>query len=177
MQTMKIWKEKTRIHILLYGSSKQLRLRRCLLYDFVDYSGFWKGDWELGGPYSTVSGIHTTSRSLWDIRTRDRVRKTMASRPTFYRVVPKLLSGFMQKKSELNIPLVTNVHHEISEVAISELCWTNSVNAAISLGFCIQESLGLPWAFLGVPLTELGTRLTFLCDLCQNCASLMRICA
>ena len=25
----------------------------------------------------------------------------------------------------------------------------------------MQESLGLPWAFLGVPLTELGTRLVF----------------
>ena len=32
---------------------------------------------------------------------------------------------------------------------------------AISLGFCIQESLGLPRAFFGVPLTELGTRLIF----------------
>ena len=29
--------------------------------------------------------------------------------------------------------------------------------------------------FLGVPLTELGTRLIFLCVLCQNCASLMHV--
>ena len=36
---------------------------------------------------------------------------------------------------------------------------------AISVGFCVQESLGLPWAFLGVPLTELGTPLMFLCVL------------
>ena len=42
----------------------------------------------------------------------------------------------------------------------------------ITLGFCIQESLGLPWAFLGVPLTELGTRsIFFMRPLLKLCVS------
>ena len=32
---------------------------------------------------------------------------------------------------------------------------------AISLGFCIQESLGLPWAFLGGPTDRVGDSINF----------------
>ena len=38
-RAMKTRKEKTRIHNLPYGP-KKTRLIRCLLYGFVDYSGF-----------------------------------------------------------------------------------------------------------------------------------------
>ena len=71
------------------------------------------------------------------------------------------LSFFLSEKCSADRWISNNYHHY----------------SAISPGFCIQESLGLPRAFLGVPLTELGTHLIFLCVLCQNCASLMRICA
>ena len=53
----------------------------------------------------------------------------------------------------------------------------HQTQAAISPGCCIEESLGLPWAFRGgVPLTELETRLIFfvrpLSKLCVSDAQL-----
>ena len=58
---------------------------------------------------------------------------------------------------------------------LAKICNSKMVSA-ISPGFCIQESLGLPWAFFWVPLTELGTCLIFVCILCQNCVSDAHLC-